>query len=47
MGDMIEPEVDVLHGQIVGDDSELPVGGEEDAPVVPDEGDEDSKPEGA
>jgi hypothetical protein len=44
MGEMVEPDIDVLHGQVVGDDAELPTGGGE-ASDEPDQGDEDSKPE--
>ena len=44
MADMIEPEIDRLHGQVVNDDSELPVGGGE-MTDQPDQGDEESNPE--
>ena len=44
MADVVEPEVDVLHGQVVNEDTEMPVGHEELGPEA-DEGDEDSKPE--
>jgi hypothetical protein len=45
MTDMVEPEVDVLHGQLVGEDTEMPVGSEEPSDE-PDQGDEESNPDG-
>jgi hypothetical protein len=45
MGDMVEQEVDVLSGQVVNEDSEMPVGSEEPSDQ-PDEGDEESNPDG-
>ena len=41
---MVESDIDVLHGKVVNEDTELPVGGE---PLTdtPDEGDADSAPE--
>ena len=45
MGDMVEQEVDILSGQVVGEDTEMPVGGEEPSDQ-PDEGDEESNPDG-
>jgi hypothetical protein len=44
MSEMVEPEIDVFSGQVVGEDTEMPVGGEEPSDE-PDQGDEESKPE--
>lgn len=46
MADMVEQDVNVLgKDRIVGDGAERSVGEGEDAPVQPDEGDEDSAPD--
>ena len=43
MTDVVEPDVDILHGKVVNEDTEMPVGGE---PLGPedDQGDTDSNP---
>ena len=47
MADMVEPDIDLLHGQVEGDGSELETGGHEDeVGQEPDEGDEESNPDG-
>jgi hypothetical protein len=43
---MVEPEVDVLHGQVVNEDTEMPIGTDEEVGSKPDEGDEESNPDG-
>jgi hypothetical protein len=43
MSDVVEPDVDILHGKVVNEDTEMPVGGGE-MTDAPDEGDTDSDP---
>ncbi len=43
MTDVIEPDLDLLHGKVVNEDSEMPVGGGA-ASDEPDQGDADSAP---
>jgi hypothetical protein len=46
MADMVETEVDVLHGQVVNEDTEMPIGTDEEVGVEADQGDEESNPDG-